>query len=219
MGSGSDPRLEKINKIFESDGSEIQQQIIIAGLLLMIFERFKRYVVENVDGFFSSEVRVEGGNLAVARSQKFKYLVRTKGKGEPGQHRNGDFRAALHWFKDLGAIESGEVEEFERIYNLRNEIGHELLSLIVDGDKNAPKVTDVILTFGIYVDIVRWWYKEIEAATDPEMTEERYNGVDFSSIETLEIAITREIIHKSLKDNKEWKEFVSFAEKYSQRDL
>lgn len=208
---GSDPRLGKIEEIFKGDGCEIQQQIIVAGLLLMIFERFKRYVVENVDGFFSSEIRIEDEKLAITRSKKFKDLVKIKGKGEIGQHRNGDFRAALHWFKDLGAIESGEVEEFERIYNLRNEIGHELLALIIDGNKSAPKITDVVITFGVYVGIVRWWYKEIEVATDPEMTEERYNSIDFSSVETLETMIMREIIHKSLKDNKEWNEFVSSA--------
>jgi hypothetical protein len=51
-GEPSPQEFERLRAIFEGDGTEIRRQFILAGLLLTIFERFKDYVVKQVDGFF-----------------------------------------------------------------------------------------------------------------------------------------------------------------------
>ena len=43
--------FRRLRAIFDSDGSEIREQFIFAGLLLTIFERFKKYVVDHVDWY------------------------------------------------------------------------------------------------------------------------------------------------------------------------
>jgi hypothetical protein len=40
--------FRRLRAIFDSEGSEIREQFILAGLLLTIFERFKKYVVDQV---------------------------------------------------------------------------------------------------------------------------------------------------------------------------
>src|SRR5438067_3235988 len=124
--------FKRLMAIFDGDGSEIREQFIFAGLLLTIFERFKKYVVEQVDSFFSDYIEVRDGNLKYSRGAKFKKLIKEKGAGAPGQHANKEFRAALHWFYDLGAITENECNEVERVYALRNDIGHELFRIIAD---------------------------------------------------------------------------------------
>ena len=94
--------FRRLRAIFGSDGSEIREQFIFAGLLLTIFERFKKYVVDHVDGYFSDHIEICDGHLKYTRGEEFKKLIKEKGVHAPGQHANKEFRAALHWFCDLG---------------------------------------------------------------------------------------------------------------------
>lgn len=57
--------FKRLNAIRNGDGSEVREQLIYAGLLLTIFERFKVYVVDHVDGFFSDHVEINGGGSEV----------------------------------------------------------------------------------------------------------------------------------------------------------
>ena len=132
--------FRRLRAIFDSDGSEIREQFIFAGLLLTIFERFKKYVVEQVDGYYSDDFEIRDGHLKYTRGRKFKKLIKEKGVHGPGQHANKEFRAALHWFYDLGAITEDEFNDIERIYALRNDIGHELFQVILDGNKKRSNL-------------------------------------------------------------------------------
>ncbi|MCE3232819.1 MAG: hypothetical protein K0R98_1076 [Rickettsiaceae bacterium] len=90
------------------------------------------------------------------------------------------------------------MDEIERLYLLRNEIGHELFNIIAD-DKKAPiNIEDVLNTFSIYIKIVRWWVKEIEIPTSPEFSNEDYTESDYQEIESFDAMILREIITKAL---------------------
>lgn len=71
---------------------------------------------------------------------------------------------------DLGAITENELNDIERIYMLRNDIGHELFHIIADDNKRPIKLADVMITFSVYLKIMRWWVKEVEATTDPDKT-------------------------------------------------
>ena len=202
--------FKRLKSIFDGDGSEIREQFILAGLLLTIFERFKTYVVERVDGFFSDHFEVRAGFLKYTRGDEFKKLIKEKGSGVLGQHRNKEFRAALHWFYELGAITGDEFSDIERIYSLRNEIGHELFRIVADDYKNPIKIDDVLTTFSVYLKIVRWWIKEVEATTDPDLDQEKYDNTKWDGAESAETIFLREIISKSLRGNGEWQEIVRF---------
>jgi hypothetical protein len=94
---------------------------------------------------------------------------------------------------------------------LRNEIGHELLQIIAADGKSPITLFDVVLTFGVYVKIVRWWIKEIEAATDPDMDEEKYKDTNWDSAESMDTILLREIMAKTLADNPQWQELREMA--------
>jgi hypothetical protein len=198
--------FRRLRAIFDSDGSEIREQFIFAGLLLTIFERFKKYVVDQVDGFFSDHIEIRDGHLKYTRGGKFKKLIKEKGLHAPGQHANKEFRAALHWFCDLGAITEDEFNDIERIYALRNDIGHELFQVIADDNKNPIKLDDVLTTFSVYLKVVRWWVKEVEATTDPDFDQEKYDNASWDEVESIDTVFLREIIRKSLLGDTDWQE-------------
>ena len=198
--------FRRLSKILDSDGSEIREQFIVAGLLLTIFERFKKCVVDRVDGFFSDHIEIRDGRLKYTRGDEFKKLIKEKGVHAPGQHANKEFRAALHWFCDLGAITEDEFNNIERIYALRNDIGHELLQIIADDNKSPIKLDDVLTTFSVYLKVVRWWVKEVEVTTDPDFDQERYDTINWDEVESIDTIFLREIIRKSLLGNTDWQE-------------
>jgi len=203
--------FRRLRAIFDSDGSEIREQFIFAGLLLTIFERFKKYVVDDVDGYFSDHIEIRDGHLKYARGEEFKKLIKEKGVHAPGQHANKEFRAALHWFCDLGAITEDEYNDIERIYALRNDIGHELFQVIADDNKNPIKLDDVLTTFSVYLKIVRWWVKEVEATTDPDFDQEKYDNTNWDEVESIDTIWLREIIRKSLLGDMDWQEIEKLA--------
>lgn len=198
--------FKRLQAICDGDGSEIREQFIYAGLLLTIFERFKTYIVDRVDGFFSDHVEIRDGKLRYERGEKFKQLMKENGVGQPGQHANKAFRAALQWFFELGAITKEEFDDVERVYLLRNDIGHELFRIIADDSKAPIALEDVLFTFGVYLKIVRWWVKEVEAATDPEFGEKMYEEANWDEVESPDTVFLREIIRKALLGDVNWEQ-------------
>jgi hypothetical protein len=196
--------FQRLRAIFEEDGAEVRRQLILSGLLLMIFERFKKYAIDQVDGFFSDHTEIKNGGLSYVRGEEFKKLIKDKGLGEPGQHTNTAFRAALHWFLELKAITADELELVERLYSLRNEIGHELLRILADDAKAPIALADTLMIFAVYVKIVRWWVKEIDSTIDPDFDQERHENTDWDATETTDTIFLREIIHKALAGDAEW---------------
>jgi hypothetical protein len=198
--------LERIRSLIEGDGTAIRGQFLLAGLLLTIFERFKKYVVNKVDGFFANDFDLRDGMLHFVRGEKFKQMIKEKGTHLPGQHANKEFRAALHWFLDLNAITQAEFDDVERLYARRNEIGHELLEILADHRKQPIELVDILMLFAVYVKIVRWWIKEVEASTDPEMSQEQYDSTDWDEAESFDTMFLRQIIHKVLAGIPEWEQ-------------
>ena len=57
----------------ENDGGKsLREQIIISGLFIMIFERFKKYAVDQIKGFYSDYVLLNEGKLVFTESEKYK---------------------------------------------------------------------------------------------------------------------------------------------------
>ncbi|MEA2908506.1 MAG: hypothetical protein QOJ15_587 [Bradyrhizobium sp.] len=198
--------FKRLQAIIDGDGSEIRQQFIYAGLLLTIFERFKDYVVDRVDEFLAHRFEVRDGDLIFTRSEEFKAIIKEKGMGDAGQHRNKDFRAALRWLHGFNAIDQAELDHVERLYGLRNEIGHELFRIVADDAKAPIQIIDVVMTLAIYVKVVRWWIKEIDAATDPDMTKEKYESAAWDSAESSDTVFLRLILRKSLAGDRDWED-------------
>jgi hypothetical protein len=196
--------LTRIQSLFESDGTEIREQFILAGLLLTIFERFKRYVEGQVDGFYADHIEIKEGSLKYTRGEKFKLLIKENGSHKPGQHANAVFRAALNWFYELNAITKEEFDHVERLYLLRNDIGHELLEVLADSRKKSIELFDILMTFSVYVKVVRWWIKEVEATTDPDYDQAKFDATDWNQAESFDTMFLRQIMHKALDGNPQW---------------
>ncbi|MQX38501.1 hypothetical protein [Roseospira navarrensis] len=95
---------------------------------------------------------------------------------------------------------------------MRNEIGHEIMSLLVDDDRKEVTLYDVVFSFSVYVKVSQWWFREFEAAIDPDMTQEKYDSICWDEVQNVETIMLREILNKSLCDNDEWKAILGWVE-------
>jgi hypothetical protein len=199
--SSSTIKMEKIENLLNGDKSDIRNQLIYAGLLIMIFEQFKKYVLETIDSFFSNEIEIREEAAIYKRGEKFKHIIKNHGKGEKGQHTNDAFRAALKWLlTEFNVISKKEFDEIEKLYLIRNNIGHELFRIILDDRKDLININDIYTVLNIYLKIYRWWLKEIEASTNPSFAEYDHDLIDFGSAELIETLLLRKIIDKVLND-------------------
>jgi hypothetical protein len=55
-----------------------------------------------------------------------------------------------------------------------------------------------MITFSVYLKIMRWWVKEVEATTDPDFDQEKYDSTNWDEVESPDTVFLREIILKSL---------------------
>lgn len=189
--------FEKIQSILDGDMAKVKKQLLYAGLLLLIFESFKKRIVYKVDYFFGGELKLVDGMFSIVKkSKEFIEYIKQNGEGEKEHHNNLSFRSALKWFKDLGAICQKEFDEFERIYLIRNNIAHELINIIVDDNLQYIKQQDIEFIITIYTKIEFWWFKEIEVTTNPMLAYK--DSQNFEQFETCEIFLLKLVLTKIL---------------------
>ncbi|WP_218813564.1 hypothetical protein [Rickettsiella endosymbiont of Dermanyssus gallinae] len=197
--------FKKITDLLKSDDEDIKQQLIIPGLFLMVFESFKKYVVSTVDEFFS-DPEYNTSSFVRKRGAEFKEIIKNFGKRKnKAQHKDSTFRGALHFFSDLDAITSEEVNEIERLSLVRNDVGHELFNIIVDDRKPIIIFENIDTIMGLYSKIHKWYIKEIEAEINPLFIENKDN-IDFENVTLFEIELLKIIISKALLTKKEREE-------------
>lgn len=79
-------------------------------------------------------------------------------------------------------------------------------------DKKAPiALEDVLITFSVYLKIVRWWVKEVEATTDPDFDQRMYEDANWDEVESTDTVFLREIIRKALLGNMAWEQIEELA--------
>lgn len=196
------PKFEeatKISTLLEGDGSEVKEQLVLSGLLLLLFERFKDYVIGQIDFLYCDDFFIKKENMSYVRGEEFKKIIDEKGKGNKGQHGDKAFRAALKQIHEFGAISEVELKKIESLALLRNDIGHELFRILVDDNKPVINSEDIFFLFDIHLKVVRWWLKEFEASMNPDLY---YGSVDFDSADSMETLLFEEVINKALRKAK-----------------
>lgn len=200
-------KLQKI--LLEEDNKYATEQLILASLFIMVFESFKGFMNDNIECFFSDGFTTKDGKITFKRGNALKKIIKEKGRGNTGEHNNEFFRGCITWFHENGAITKNEAQETERLYKLRNDIGHELFSIIFLDNKPDMKLEDIGLILNVFSKISNWWLTEIEAAIDPD----KFEGADFENAELTQLWLFKELIAKVLEQKTTIDEIIKKASK------
>jgi len=104
--------------------------------------------------------RLISASIYIAACESYKKEVLSRNKSA--------VYASLDWFKERQAINGDDLAKFEQIKLCRNDLSHELFSLI--GSRGLPKHFET--RFHELVELLHkidiWWVMNIEIPTDPD---------------------------------------------------
>ncbi len=147
----------------------LKQNLILSSLFLSAYETLRASLIDQLKGFFVTGFNSDG--IIYCDSYKSKVLSRDK----------SPLKASILWFKEMGVIDNADIAAIDKIREHRNQIAHDLPKYIAREDEN--------LDLELLVDIARlvttidqWWFREIEAATDPDLVDESRGEVDYDGV-------------------------------------
>jgi hypothetical protein len=140
-------RFRKLEKILKGDLSEVQEQLSLAASFLLLFEQFKNDTTSIVRDFY----------YTVSAGKKYEDLKKHYGEGKKRFGRSSDFRTAMYFMHEHCGITEKELDQVECFYTLRNNIGHELISILTSDAKPHINKEDVRTLINIYEKTKLMW--------------------------------------------------------------
>ena len=174
--------MDWMNNIF--DEKTLKVNIQFASLFVLNYECLKDFVVNQVRGFYSDSIIVDGKWIH-KESDKYKKEVRALAK-----HIDD---ASMKWFIASEAITQEDFKLFQTIRMRRNEITHELLNNLGNGFNDSD-----IELFGnllsLYRKIDKWWINEIEIPISTEDIPSDYNQDNVVGGQAVVLSAVNEIL-------------------------
>ena len=144
----------------------VRTKLVIAGLFIIAYEMLERAIVERITSFYSIGFD-ENGPFRNPEYERKVLSLDPKGKRDA-------LRSSLVWLEQHGVLTRHDIDQFITIKNVRNEIAHELSSLI--GGTREPPIDD---QFGPTMVLLRkvelWWIVNVEIATDRDSAHREFD--------------------------------------------
>lgn len=169
-------------------------------LFIAIYENFKFTIVDDVKYLYWS-----GYKNGVECFNNYEEQVLNKVKSK----KNKQLKATLLWLKESGAITEQDVLLFKRITDKRNELTHNMTTVIFEGldIKDLDLYLEMI---SLYEKIEMWWIKEIEVPTNPDISPEQYDSIDWSGVKSMKLEMLKVMADIAINENSEYlKTFMS----------
>lgn len=140
----------------------LKGNLVAVSLFITSFEMFKDAVLQKPKTFFSNGYDKNGPIVG----EEYKNEVLTKSKSP--------LYASLLWFKEMGAIDDGDIKKFNRIRQHRNELTHEIMEYLSNVNKNLD--TSIFQNLiQLLSKIEKWWFVNFELAINPDIAEKDVN--------------------------------------------
>jgi len=147
------------------DPKKLRSKLIACALFIATYEMLKDSIVDKIRQFFSCGF--DESRDVIDPKYQTDVLDRHKKVTE----------ASLLWLKEMGAVNDNDIQLFRVLTNTRNDLAHELLSLL-----SGQKEIDVSAHFSDLIGLLRkidvWWVINLDIATDPEMMDKEIKEED-----------------------------------------
>jgi len=153
----------------------LRQNLISASVFISAYEICKDSIIDKPKSFFTDSWSTE----KIECSEKYKSEVLSLAKSP--------LKSSFLWFKELGAVDDKDIDNFSKARELRNKIAHNLPNFISDPEYEIDqKVFEGLLDVTHKIGV--WWVINCELPTNPD-----YNGeeIDVSEIQIGTIMMVR----------------------------
>lgn len=192
---------EKLSGFFTPD--LLHQKLITASVFIAVYENFKSTIVDNVKYFYCNGF-MDGKELLEDYESKVLSKIRS--------NKNKQIRATLLWYQENGAITEKDIEKFKQMTDLRNTLSHDLLTKMLDGLPDS--IYDVYFDMiNLFEQITKWWIREIEIPTNPDISMEQYNDIDWDAITSVNLEFIKIMTDIAFTGNEKYLELLRQTKK------
>ena len=138
----------------------LRPNLVIASLYIAAFEVLKSSVVDRVKTFFSSP----HGPGGFTPDPEYQTEVMSRNKSPQ--------YASVDWLRENAAIDDNDIAAYERVKQCRNELAHQIPSLLMNGFR-ADMPERFAEMIALVDKIERWWILNVEIPINPD-----FDGVE-----------------------------------------
>jgi hypothetical protein len=146
----------------------LRQSLILLALYVLAYESFRDNAIDHVHSLYWCGID-DSGHKYDEDSYRSEILSRSK----------SPFRASLHWYREMGALDDEDLSSIQTLTKTRNRFVHELANVI--GTKElVPELTAFTELLRVYRKVEVWNVLNLELAGDPD-----WEGQDIDQSEVL----------------------------------
>ena len=137
------------------DPHHVRPSLFLATMFITTFEILKNSVVDRIRTFYADGFDENGPILG----SDYQRDVATRNKSI--------LYASLEWLQEHEAIDQSDLETFERLKKIRNQLAHQLFE-VVTGQRESAHETQFAVLIELLRKIEVWWVVNFEIATNPD---------------------------------------------------
>jgi hypothetical protein len=137
------------------DPEVVRPSLFLATMFITAFEILKDSIVEDVRGFYTNGFNEQGPTVGT----EYKSKVLSKNKSP--------LYASLYWLREYEAIDDEDLITFEKLKITRNQLAHQLFSVVTGQIESAHEAqfTDLV---ALLRKVGVWWVVNVEIPTNPD---------------------------------------------------
>ena len=180
----------------------LQQNIINSALFILFFESLKDLIIDRLYNLYCFPISFENKKIIRKETEEYKQEVRSLD--------TNIYDASLKWFQNEKAISDSDVQVIKQIEKRRNEIVHELSSVLIVG-LSQDDISLLLNVIQIYDNLDSWWIYNFEAdlvdIPNPETLEQK----DCQSGEAITLHIILYVLYGDADKYADWPEQIKAA--------
>jgi hypothetical protein len=137
------------------DPQVVRPSLFLATMFITTFEILKDSAVERIRNFYTTGWDPDGPTIGA--EYKTQVLARN----------NSAVYASLDWLREHQAVDSNDLNTFEKLKKTRNQLAHQLFKVVT-----GQIASDHVAQFPILVDLLRkievWWVVNLEIPTNSD---------------------------------------------------
>lgn len=137
------------------DPDHVRPSLFLATMFITTFEILKNSVVDRIRTFYADGFDENGPILG----SDYQRDVATRNKSI--------LYASLEWLQEHEAIDQSDLETFERLKKIRNQLAHQLFE-VVTGQRESAHEAEFEVLIGLLRKIEVWWVVNFEIPINPD---------------------------------------------------
>lgn len=156
--------------------------MLVASLFLSAHEIILEVVISRIKAFLCFEAEIKDGKLHFKHSEEYvsSILKRELPAHVKGPKKYKIWYASILWLLENDVIDEDELIELERIRLQRNNIAHDLMSILID-DSVGINTKLLVEAKRLIHKIELWWLLNVEIPSNPDYDNREINVNDVES--------------------------------------